>query len=159
MASLHCSNNTAILLVSSSCGTWVLLWRNLGQKECVGPHASWGAGEHVALPSQPSGFSGSPMPCNCFFWSLWTGQGMIDVWLSITQCWTAMFQPSTETRQKDTWGRRGCKEIKHEMGRNSDMRDGSKRVLIAILIRQCAERHYLKWHVSREAEDHTGFLD
>lgn len=46
MASLYCRNNTAILLVSSPCGTWVLLWRYLGQTECVG---SMLPGEQVSM--------------------------------------------------------------------------------------------------------------
>lgn len=116
-------------------------------------HGSWAPGEHVALPSEPSGFTGSPVPCKCFFWGPWTRQGMIDVWLSITLCWKAAFQPSTETRQKETWGRRGCKE--HKTGRNCGMRDGSKRVLMARLTGEHAERHCLKWLVKRNWGPHS----
>lgn len=152
MASQHCNSSSAgdlFLWLPEFCFGDILA----KQKVCW-VYASSCPGEHVALPSQPFGFTRSSVPCNCFFWSPWTRQGMIDVWLSITLCWKAAFQPSTETGQKGTWGRRGCKEVKHKIGRNSGMRDGSKRVLMARLTRENAETHYLKWHVKRSWGPH-----
>lgn len=77
MASLHCNYSSAGDLFLS---TSVLLWRYPGQTESVLGlcflGTRWACGPSLTAP-WGKGFTDSPMPCNCFFWS----QTSIKEWL------------------------------------------------------------------------------
>lgn len=75
--------------------------------------AARGPGEPVVLPSQPSGFARSPVPCNCFCWSPWTGQGKTCCLALHHAVLGGVSSASAKHRDKakgNARRRRGCKE-------------------------------------------------